>query len=812
MLEASRDRLHLGDSAMKCPQCGSDNSSDSRFCKSCAAPLAEAGEYILTETIRAQAKELDSGSVFAGRYQVIEELGRGGMGRVYRVLDKKLGEEVALKLIKPEVASDEKTIQRFRNELRSARKIGHPNVTRMFDLGEDQGTHYITMEYVRGEDLKSFIRRSGRLTIDKAVTIAGQVCEGLAEAHRQGIVHRDLKPQNVMIDRDGNARIMDFGIARSLTGKGITGAGTFIGTPEYMSPEQVEGRDTDQRSDIYSLGIVLYEMLTGRRPFEGDTALDVAVKQKSETPPDPKLLNTQISDELDRVILRCLEKKKESRYQSATDLLSDLEAVKKGIPMTEKAPVIKPNLRPDEKSQWQGSVAVLPFANMSADPEQDYFCDGMAEEIINALTQVEGLRIVARTSAFSFKGKNINVRDIGRELEVEAVLEGSVRRAENRLRITAQLINVADGFHLWSERFDRDLADVFAIQDEIARAIVDKLEVKLLGKEKGTFVKRHTADPEAYTLYLKGRSSLQMLTEEGFRRSVDYLEGAAAKDQDFALPLAGLSTLYYARSYWGKMRPHDAYPKARFYARQALDKDGSLGEAYGASGSVRAFYDWDWPGAERDFQKALELNPNSPDIHQLYSYFLTITARHDEAVIEAKKATELDPLSSNIRSHAAHTLFFAGRPDEALVILKETISFEPTFFHAHYVLFNIYETQSMGELFLKECEKAVELSGGHPIAVAGLFRAYLGIGRTAEAEKLEKSLKDRSQTEYVPPMCFFGMHLWHKELEKAAEWLERACAERDSFLLWILVYPNARRRVPDLPVFNDILKKYGLKS
>ncbi len=797
---------------MKCPQCGSENTSDSRFCRSCASPLAEPGEYILTETIRAQAKELDSGSVFAGRYQVIEELGRGGMGRVYRVLDKKLGEEVALKLIKPEVASDEKTIQRFRNELRSARKIGHPNVTRMFDLGEDQGTHYITMEYVRGEDLKSFIRRSGRLTIDKAVTIAGQVCEGLAEAHRQGIVHRDLKPQNVMIDRDGNARIMDFGIARSLTGKGITGAGTFIGTPEYMSPEQVEGRDTDQRSDIYSLGIVLYEMLTGRRPFEGDTALDVAVKQKSETPPDPKLLNTQISDELDRVILRCLKKKKESRYQSATDLLSDLEAVKKGIPMTEKAPVIKPNLRPDEKSQWQGSVAVLPFANMSADPEQDYFCDGMAEEIINALTQVEGLRIVARTSAFSFKGKNINVRDIGRELEVEAVLEGSVRRAGNRLRITAQLINVADGFHLWSERFDRDLADVFAIQDEIARAIVDKLEVKLLGKEKGTFVKRHTADPEAYTLYLKGRSSLQMLTEEGFRRSVDYLEGAAAKDQDFALPLAGLSTLYYARSYWGKMRPHDAYPKARFYARQALDKDGSLGEAYGASGSVRAFYDWDWPGAERDFQKALELNPNSPDIHQLYSYFLTITARHDEAVIEAKKATELDPLSSNIRSHAAHTLFFAGRPDEALVILKETISFEPTFFHAHYVLFNIYETQSMGELFLKECEKAVELSGGHPIAVAGLFRAYLGIGRTAEAEKLEKSLKDRSQTEYVPPMCFFGMHLWHKELEKAAEWLERACAERDSFLLWILVYPNARRRVPDLPVFNDILKKYGLKS
>jgi len=797
---------------MKCPQCGSENTSDSRFCRSCASPLAEPGEYILTETIRAQAKELDSGSVFAGRYQVIEELGRGGMGRVYRVLDKKLDEEVALKLIKPEVASDEKTIQRFRNELRSARKIGHPNVTRMYDLGEDEGTHYITMEYVRGEDLKSFIRRSGRLTVDKAITIAGQVAEGLAEAHRQGIVHRDLKPQNVMIDRDGNARIMDFGIARSLTGKGITGAGTFIGTPEYMSPEQVEGKDTDQRSDIYSLGIVLYEMLTGRRPFEGDTALGVAVKQKSETPPDPKLLNTQISDELDRVILKCLEKKKESRYQSATDLLSDLEAVKKGLTMTGKAPVIKPKLRPDEKSQWQGSVAVLPFANMSADPEQEYFCDGMAEEIINALTQVEGLRVVARTSAFSFKGKNANVREIGRELEVEAVLEGSVRKAGNRLRITAQLINVADGFHLWSERFDRDLADVFAIQDEIALAVVDKLEVKLLGKEKGVLVKRHTADPEAYNLYLKGRTSFMMMTEEAYERGLDYLGRAAAKDPDFALPLAAISILYFARTYWGKMRPHDAYPKARGYARKALEKDGSQGLAYAASGSVRAFYDWDWPGAEREFKKALELNPNSSDIHLLYSFILTCMARHDEAVIEAKKAQGLDPLSSNINTHAAQTLYWAGRADEAMGLLKETVALDPAFFMAHWDLYLIYSHRSMFQEALAECEKATELSGGHPLAVIGLIAGFSKLGRMVEAEELERSLRERSKTQYITPMAFFYIHLGRKEIDQAAAWLEKACAERDGFLFWILVHPNPMRRVPDLPIFNNILKKYGLKN
>jgi serine/threonine-protein kinase len=303
-----------------------------------------------------------------------------------------------------------------------------------------------------------------------------------------------------------------------------------------------------------------------------------------------------------------------------------------------------------------------------------------------------------------------------------------------------------------------------------------------------------------------------MMTEEGYRKCLGYCEQAAAKDPGFALPLAGISWLYISRSYWGKTRPHDAYPNAREYARQALEKDDSLGQAYATSGLIKTFYDWDWPGAEREFEKALKLNPNSSDIHQGYSFLLTLTARHDEAVIEAKKAQELDPLSSNIRSHAAQTLFFAGRTDEAIGSLKETISLDPTFFFAHYVLFNIYEVKSLPQEFLTECEKTVELSGGHPLAVMGLLRAYHGLGRTIEAEKLEKTLRDRSQAEYVPPMCFFGIHLWRKEFEQAAEWLERACAERDSFLLWILVYPNPRRRVPDLPIFNDILKKYGLKS
>jgi len=458
---------------VRCPKCRHENPDDTRFCGICGTKLLSPEEVEVTETIETPKEKLTTGTTFARRYQIIEELGKGGMGKVYKVYDTKIKDKIALKLIKPEIAKDKKTIERFSNELRLTRKIRHKNICQMFDLGEERGTHFITMEFVEGQDLKKLIRQTGQLAVGTTINIAKQVCLGLVEAHTSAVVHRDLKPSNIMIDADGNARIMDFGIARSLEAKGITGAGVMIGTPEYMSPEQVEGKEIDKRSDIYSLGVILYEMVTGRVPFEGETSLSIAMKHKSEEPPDPKDLNDQISEGFSQVILRCMKKDKEKRYQDAEELLSQLNNLEKGILTTGRIfPEKKSTAETTSEIRWENSIAVLPFVDLSSKRDQEYFCDGMTDEIILKLSKLTDLKVISRTSVMRYKNTEKDIREIGQELGVATIMEGSIRKEANDIRISAQLINVGDGFHLWSDTYDRKLERIFEVQEDVSRSMM----------------------------------------------------------------------------------------------------------------------------------------------------------------------------------------------------------------------------------------------------------------------------------------------------------------------------------------------------
>ncbi|UCE41088.1 MAG: protein kinase [Candidatus Aminicenantes bacterium] len=801
---------------IKCPKCDSVNLDNARFCSNCATPLEPTTNLAVTETIEAPREELTTGSTFAHKYHIIEELGKGGMGRVYKAMDTEVNEKVAIKLLKSEISTDEKTIERFRNELKFARKIRHKNVCQMYDLNKEKDTYYITMEYVSGEDLKSLIRKMGCLGVDKAVSIAKQVCEGLEEAHKLSVVHRDLKPQNIMIDAGGNARIMDFGIARSLSEISITGAGVMIGTPEYMSPEQVEGKEIDQRSDIYSLGVILYEMVTGRVPFEGDTAFTIGIKHKSEIPKDPRELNRQVPEDLCRLILKCLEKDKENRHKNIVDLLDDLNKIESIIAEGGALRKEKPKTTISDESRWRDSIAVLSFSDLSPQKNQKYFCDGMAEELINALTKVKPLKVASKTSAFQFKDKSEDIEEIGKKLRVQSVLDGSVRKAGNRLRITVQLINVDDGYHIWSEKYDREMEDIFAIQDEISLAVVDKLKIKLLEEEKTKLTKRYTENKEAYRLFLKGRYFWNRRLEGDLNRAIEYFNQAIAKDPLYALAYSGIADCLNLIGLWGFLPPKEIYPKAKASAKKALEIDESLGEAHSSLGFIHTFYDWEWQAAESEFKKAIELNPKYATAHSWYSLYLTAMGRFDEAIDEQKKALELDPLSLIINAMMGLIFMLTGRSHDSEDQLQKTIEMDPNFLFAHVFLgqtYTVMEWKGLGKYYthsVKAFEKAASLSGGMTYVLGHLGMTHSLAGQKDEARKILHQLEKMAKEMFVSSEQFFHIFYGLGEEDKALGYLEKMYEERTSFLTLYNVWAMTEN-IRKIPTYKTIMKKMDLE-
>jgi len=825
----------------QCPKCKAENPDDSAFCAKCGTQIRESKEKpIPTQTIEAPREELIRGTNLADRYEIIEELGKGGMGRVYRVEDTKLKQEVALKLIKPEISSDKKTIERFRNELKIARNIRHKNVCGMFDLGEAEGARFITMEYVSGEDLKSFILRAAPLSTSRTISITKQVCEGLTEAHRLGVVHRDLKPSNIMIDKEGNVRIMDFGIARSLSTKGITGAGVMIGTPEYMSPEQVEGKETDQRSDIYSLGVILYEMVTGRVPFEGDTPFTIGVKHKSETPKNPKELNAQIPEDLSRVILKCLGKDREQRYQSSDEVRTELQRIEKGIPTAEKVvPERKPltskeitvtfglkklfvpilviigivivglviwQLVPQKKADItpldNPSIAVLPFSDLSSQKDQESFCEGMTDEIIAKLSRLQGWKVMNRTSMMRYKNTDKDPKEIGQELNVATILEGSIRKEKDDIRVITQLINVEDGFSLWSNTYDRKLDRIFELQNEIAEKIAGALQAKVTPEQKERLLKNPTENLDAYDLYLKGRSLWRTRSKENLEKSIEYFKLAIIEDPNYALAYTGISDAYSILANNQYMPSKEGYPKAKEAVLKALELDNTLAEAHASLAAILDDFDWEWEGAEKEYKRAIELNPGYATAHHWYAFHLKYMARHEEAIAEIKLAQELDPLSLRINANVGYLLYFARRYDEAIDALKKANEMDPNKSAGRGYLINVYLEKSMYDEALKLFpEKNNQYSLG---------LTYAKMGKINEARQVLDYWIKRSKQEYVSSYNLARFYFALGENDQGFIWLDKAYEEHDSWMCYLKVEPQLDSVRSD-PRFKVLLKKMNLE-
>jgi len=752
-------------------------------------------------------------AALADRYRITGAVGAGGMAIVFRADDLKHDRPVAIKILKPELACSLWS-GRFLREIQIASRLQHPHILPLYDSGAAGELLYYVMPFVTGESLRARLNREGPLPVAEAVRLAREVADGLTHAHDVGIVHRDIKPENILLS-GGHALVCDFGIARAVTlavGDAPTEPGLAIGTPLYMSPEQSSGQiDLDARSDIYSLGCMLFEMLAGEPPFRGPTALAIMAAHSTARIPQLRRLRADVPPRLEAAIVRTLAKRPEQRFTTAAELWAALD------PAAE-TPVPAPAFF----ARCSSAVVVLPFANLSADPDTEYLSDGISEELMQALSGIAGLRVVARTTAFALKGKREDVRDIGERLGVDLVLDGSVRVAGDRVRVTAELVDAGDGYRLWSARYEGRSGDTLALEDEIAATIADVLRRRLAGETGLVESPAHTVapaavgssrrprDPEAHEAYLKGRHHWNRRTEQGLTRSIGWFERAIARSPDDPAFHAALADSHLLLGIYGSVPAHDAMPKAEAAAGRALALDPRSAEAHTALACVRALYDWNWRAAEDHFRVALELKPAYPTAHQWRAMHLLLPlSRFDEAARSLAAARELDPLSPAILSSQGVLAFFRRDYAGALSALADVLDLDPEFAAAHHFLgLTHLQLANAAEAHAK-LERAVTLSGRSAETVAALAYADAKLTREAEARAALNELTRRSEQGYVSPARIAQVLLGLGDRDGALSRLEQAVDERAADLVWIGVHP-VYDGVRDDPRFQDALGRAGL--
>jgi serine/threonine-protein kinase len=731
-------------------------------------------------------------------YQIEEILGEGGMGVVYRARDVNLDRQVAIKFLRPHLYTSESEKKRFVHEARAASSLDHPNICTIYEVNTTAvGQTFIAMAYYQGETLRRKLLR-GPLPIDEALGYAIDIAQGLAKAHNHRLIHCDIKPDNVAITMEGMAKILDFGLAKRMQETAQPQAEVVSGTVEYMAPEQIHGKP-DRRTDLWALGVLIYEMTTGRRPFKGSKPMETlqAIASAPYTPAE------ELSPELDGLIARALAKDPDNRYQRAEEMLAQLHALRHGVQLAPKPAAAVPQRRPN-------SIAVLPFTNLSGDSEAEYFSDGLADEVIHLLSQVRGTLVVSPTSSFEFKNKNESVKAIGERLNVKTVLEGSVRLIGKKVRITAQLTDALEGFNLWSQRYDRDLQDIFAIQEDIALSIVSMLKINLKG-EAAQPRSRYSGNVEAHSLYLQGRYHWDQRTAAGIKKAGECFQQAISLDAGCAPAYAGLADFFISLGFWGAMAPLEAWPKALNFGIRALQIDTRLPEAEIALAKHALFANLDWSSAEQRLLRAIELEPALSAGHFAYGILLAQLGRFESSLLELRCARELDPLSLPVNTGVAWAYYYAGKYDQAAEECQKALNLGPKYFEALACMGMIRLIQGQSDEAAAWMQRAVAESQGSLLGKGFLGYAYGVGGRNEEAAGVLRELESAAAGRYVSPVANALVEVGLGQMDEALTSLEKALAYREAFLAYLKVFPPFRP-LHSSPRFRSLLNEIANAS